>query len=87
MDILFGIILFFVLLYYGLKLFLRYGLPWLIGRFMKNQQAKYGQWNQQQGNQESQKENGDVKIKADRTKKPKDDSGFGEYVDYEDVNE
>ena len=77
MDILFGIILFFVLLYYALKLFLRYGLPWLIGRFMRNQQNKY---QQQQGDNQNKKE-GEVRVKMDKGKKGKDDSGFGEYVD------
>jgi hypothetical protein len=83
MDILLGIILFFVLLYYALKLFLRYGLPWLIGRFMHNQQNKY---QQQQGFNTDKKE-GEVRVKMDKRKKSKDDSGFGEYVDYEDVKE
>ncbi len=83
MDILLGIILFFVLLYYALKLFLRYGLPWLIGRFMRNQQNKY---QQQQGFNQNNKE-GEIRVKRDKRKKDKDDGDFGEYVDYEDVKE
>lgn len=83
MDIFLGIILFFVLLYYALKLFLRYGLPWLIDRFMRNQQNKY---QQQQGFNQDRKE-GEVRVKMDKRKKGKDDSSFGEYVDYEDVKE
>ena len=83
MDILLGIILFFVLIYYALKLFLRFGLPWLIGRFMRNQQNKY----QQQQGFGKQKKEGEVRVKMTKTEKEKDDSGFGEYVDYEDVKE
>ena len=84
MEVLLGIILFFVLLYYGFKLFLRYGMPWLLTRLMKNQQAKY---NRQQGFSESEKREGDIRLKTDKSKKPKDDSGFGEYVDFEDVQD
>jgi len=85
MDLFLGILLFFVILYYGLKLFLRYGLPWLITRFMKNQQSKFNQFGQQQ--QPQQKKEGEVEIKGSKKKKQKDDDDFGEYVDFEDINE
>lgn len=85
MDFFLGIILFLALSWYGFKLFLRYGLPWLIARFMKNQQAKYNQFGQQQTT--SRKTEGDVEIKTNQTKKSKDDDGFGEYVEFEDVDE
>lgn len=85
MDFFLGLILFFVILYYGLKLFLRYGLPWLIARFMKNQQSKFNQYGQQQ--QSTQKKEGEVEIKVRKKKKHKDDDDFGEYVDFEDINE
>lgn len=85
MDILLGLIVFFMLLWYGFKIFLRYGLPWLIARFMKNQQAKFNQQSNYQNT--SQKREGDVHIKTDKSQKSKDDSGFGEYVDYEDIQE
>lgn len=86
MDILLGIILFFIILWYGLKLFLRYGLPWLLARFLKNQQSRFGNLNQQQ-QAKGQRPDGEVKIKKDKSQKPKDDEGFGEYVDFEDVKE
>lgn len=85
MKIFLGLILFFVFLWYGFKLFLQYVLPWLIGRFMKNQQKKYSQFGQQQNT--SQKREGDVEIKNKRAAKSKDDDGFGEYVDFEDIKE
>lgn len=83
MDILLGIILFFVLFYYLFKLFLRYVMPWLLKRFVQNQQNKFYQ---QQGFQNDNQE-GEVRIRKERAKKSKDDSGFGEYVDYEDVDD
>ena len=84
MEIFLGIIVFFMLLWYGFKIFLRYGLPWLIARFVRNQQAKYGQYQQSSG---TDKKEGDVLIKKDPSQKTKDDSDFGEYVDFEDVKE
>lgn len=83
MEVLLGIILFFVILYYGFKLFLRYVLPWLLGRFVRKQQAKYGQ----QQNNYSGKREGDVRVTPDKSTKPRKDTGFGEYVDFEDMNE
>ena len=50
---------------------------------MRNQQNKY---QQQQGDNQNKKE-GEVQVKMNKPKKGKDDSGFGEYVDYEDVKE
>ncbi len=73
-----------MLLWYGFKIFLRYGLPWLIARFVRNQQAKHGQYQQTSGVDEQE---GDVRVKKDPLQKTKDDSDFGEYVDFEDVND
>ena len=84
MEIFLGIIVFFMLLWYGFKIFLRYGLPWLIARFVRKQQAKHGQYNQTSGAVDQE---GDVRIKKDPSQKTKDDSDFGEYVDFEDVKE
>lgn len=81
MDILLGIILFFILFYYGFKLFLKYVLPWLITRFVRKQQSRFYK---QQGGAEEKKE-GEVRIKKNMKRKPKDDKGFGEYVDYEEL--
>ena len=86
MDILLGIILFFILFWYLMKFFIRYGLPWLIARFMKRQQSRFGKYYQQQG-YEQQRPDGEVKINKDKSKKSKDDDGFGEYVDFEDLKE
>ncbi|NOX84446.1 MAG: DUF4834 domain-containing protein [Chlorobi bacterium] len=83
MDIIFGIIIFFVLLYYLIKLFFRYVVPWLLRRYVKKQQEKFGQnaWN------ENKPREGEVKIKRTARTKQKDDVGFGEYIDFEDVDD
>lgn len=84
MDILLWILLVFVITYYALKLFLRYGLPWLIARFVKKQQEKFNQ----QPYQQQQKE-GEVHIRKEpeNDKHAKDDKSFGEYVEFEDVDD
>jgi hypothetical protein len=86
MDILLGIILFFILLWYGLKLFLRYVAPWLLRRFVRNQQSKFGGFYQQQQQQQTHPD-GEIKIDKDKSQKSKDDGSFGEYVDFEDMKE
>lgn len=82
MDVLLWIFLFFVILYYGFRLFLRYVLPWLLARFVKNQQEKF---NQRRTNSEEKKE-GEVRIRNNASSKNKDDKSFGEYVEFEDLD-
>ena len=56
MNFFLWLILVFFLLSYGFRLFLRYGMPWLLSRFMKKQQDKFNQaYNQQQGFQQKKK--------------------------------
>lgn len=83
MEVLFGIFLFFVIVYYGFRFFLRYALPWLISRFVRNQQEKY----QNRNNPYSSGPEGEVKVRKPGRKKKKNDDGFGEYVDFEEVKE
>ncbi len=81
------VILIFLLLGYAFRLFFRYGLPWLMGRYMKSQQQKfYEGFDQTAGNSRDTKE-GEVEIKKTRKKKKKDDNDFGEYIDFEDVDD
>jgi hypothetical protein len=86
MEVFIGIILFFIIFWYGLKLFLRYGLPFLLTRFMKNQQSRYGMPHQRPG-QNQQRPDGEVSIKKNKSQKSRKDDDFGEYVDFEDVKE
>jgi len=77
----------FVLLYYGSKLFFRYGLPWLIMHFVRKQQDKF---NNGFGQEEpfGEKEEGEMRVKTQQESKGKtDDKDFGEYVDFEEIDE
>lgn len=76
-----------VIIYYGFKLFLRYVVPWMITRFMKKQQDKFNQMNGFPNSEHSRKKDGEVNIKSKQTKKSGEDTSFGEYVDFEDVDD
>jgi hypothetical protein len=85
LEFILSVILIFILLGYAFRLFLRYGLPWLMGRYVKKQQEKFYQGFDQAGGRTQQKKEEEVKIKQGRKKSKNDKSDFGEYVDYEDV--
>ena len=80
-------ILIIILLGYAFRLFLRYGLPWLMGRYVKKQQEKFYQGFDQTGGNTYQKKEGEIKIKQPRNKSKNDEGDFGEYVDFEDIND
>ncbi len=87
LEFLLSVILIFLLLGYAFRLFFRYGLPWLMGRYMKSQQQKFHEgFDQSAGNGRDKKE-GEVEIKQARKKTKKDENDFGEYVDFEDVDD
>ena len=86
MEFILSAILIFILLGYAFRLFLRYGLPWLMGRYVKKQQEKFYQGFDQPGGNAYQKKEGEVEIKKPRKKNKKDEGDFGEYVDFEDLN-
>lgn len=76
-----------IIIYYIFKLFIRYALPWFLARFMKKQQEKFngmGGFNQ---NSYSNADDGEIKVKSTRSSKSTDDSDFGEYVDFEELDE
>ena len=75
------ILLIFISVYYGFRIFVRYLLPWLLARFIKNQQEKFNNYSK------TQPENDHVSVKTRKTKARKDDTTFGEYVDFEDVDD
>ena len=88
MDILFGIFLFFVIIILAARIFIRYGLPYILGRFIRKQEQNFYQSNNQ--SQQQKKEEGEVKIRqksSTNKKRHKDDKTFGEYVDFEDVEQ
>jgi hypothetical protein len=87
METLLWIIFIFIFLGYAFKFFLKYGLPWLLGRFIRNQQEKYNGFGAQNTYNGPGTAEGDIRVKTDtKTKKPKKDEGFGEYVEYEDLD-
>ncbi len=87
LEFLFWLIFVFVVIGYVFKLFIRYALPWLLTRFMQNQQKKYSDtFNRaNSSNQDFNSGKVNIKSKKETNKKQKDDD-FGEYVDYEDVD-
>ena len=83
MNFFLWLVLIIFLLSLGFRLFLRYGMPWLLARFMKKQQEKFNQaYNKQQGFYQEKKE-GEVEINIPPKKEQKKDDEFGEYVDFE----
>lgn len=87
MEALLRFIFIIVVIYYGFRLFFRYAVPWIITRFMKKQQDKFNQMNGSHNSKFSQKKEGEVNIKSKHTKKTEEDASFGEYVDFEDVDD
>jgi len=77
-----------IILYYGFKIVFRYVAPWLLGRFMKKQHDKFNQMNGFENNDYDQSKEGEVHVKKKESQKTNNiDDEFGEYVDFEDVND
>lgn len=75
-------ILILILVWYGVKLLIRYLGPYLIKRQMNkfNQQASRGQQTVEQ------REEGEVFIKSRPKSKPSQEDDEGEYVDFEEID-
>ncbi len=87
MKFLFWLVVILLLLSYSLRLFLRYGLPWLLGRMMKNQQEKFNRGFYDQQDAGRRKNDGEVNINIPSEKAEKKDTELGEYIDFEEVDE
>ena len=87
MEILLWIIFIFLMIGYGFKIFFRYGMPWLLNRFVQNQQKKYA--NNFSSGFKSQSNDQNVNTETERKSKKDMEAkeGFGEYVDYEEIDE
>jgi len=87
LEFLFWLIFVFVVIGYVFKLTIRYILPWLLTRFVQNQQKKYSDNFNPNNTSNQDFGSGEVNIKSEKktNKKPKGDD-FGEYVDYEDID-
>ncbi len=71
-----------LVIWYGTKLIIRYVLPWLIMRFINKQQKNFDNFNRP-GNSKKEDEINIKKGKSENRKK--DDTSFGEYVDFEEL--
>jgi hypothetical protein len=88
MELLLKFLFVIVLIYYGMKLFLRYGMPWLLNMFLKKQQEKFSNMSGFSKSDINERPEGEVYIKTDSKQKEKDNvDDFGEYIDFEDVEE
>lgn len=75
------IVLIFVSIYYGFKIFVRYFLPWLLARFVRKQQEKFNNFGNSQSGQN------EVKVKKNKAQSKRDDGSFGEYVEFEEIDD
>jgi len=87
LEALLKFILVIILIYYGLRLTIRYVVPWLLARFVAKQQEKFNNMNGFQNQSQGNRQDGDINIKKEKPDQNKDDSDFGEYVDFEEVKE
>lgn len=71
-----------LVIWYGIRLIVKYVMPWLIMRFINKQQRNFDNYSQS-GNRQKE---GEINIKKGTgEKKKKDDPEFGEYVDFEEI--
>jgi hypothetical protein len=70
--------------FFAVRLFLRYVVPFLLGRFIRKQQEKF--YGQQSANHYQQDEEGKVRVKTKARGKKKNDD-LGDYIDYEEIDE
>lgn len=71
-----------LLVWYGTKLIIKYVVPWLLMRFLNKQKENFDKYSKPDQNYKE----GEVNIKDEKNKaKKKDDTQFGEYVDFEEV--
>ncbi len=86
LEFLFWIVFIFIVIGYVFRLFLRYGLPWLLTRFMKNQQQKYSDSVNPNNFTDQTSSKSNINSPTGDKKKSNNDKGdFGEYVDFEDI--
>lgn len=70
--------------FFAVRLFLRYVVPFLLGRFIRKQQEKF--YDQQSANNYQQEEEGKVRVKTKARSNKKNDV-LGDYIDYEEIDE
>ncbi len=78
-----------LVIYYVLRLFTRYVVPFFAKRYINKMQKDLYNQQYQQGNHHKKKREGDVIINGQQQRSNKKDSNkdIGEYVDYEEVKD
>lgn len=74
-----------LIIYYGIRLFVRYVLPLLVDKGIKNMQQKMNN-QQQQYQRQPKRPDGEVTIERDRANPRNTEPNKGEYVDFEEVD-
>jgi len=74
-----------LIIYYGIRLFVRYVVPLLVDKGIKNMQQKMNE-QQRQYQQPKKRPDGEVTIERDRANPRNSQSDKGEYVDFEEVD-
>ncbi len=77
------IVFWIILIFYALRLALRYVLPWLVRRYIRKMQRNMDAYNHQKSGDST----GEMKVKAGKTEEPKIDPDAGEYVDFEEIKD
>ncbi|MDA3943989.1 MAG: hypothetical protein PF694_10675 [Bacteroidetes bacterium] len=83
METFFLFIFWVLFIFYAFRLFLRYVLPWIIGRYIRKMQDKMGQ----SQNKNNQQKEGEVKLNYKESEHSRVDPDIGEYVDFEEIKD
>lgn len=78
------VIIIIILIYFGLMLFGKYVLPFMVRGYVKHYSKKFYDEMEQNRREDKSKE-GEVKISKKNAKIENKHGGVGEYVDYEEV--
>jgi hypothetical protein len=85
-------LLILVLVYYGLKIILKFLKPYLMSYAVKKANERFGKTfeknsnNFQEEEEEEEEEEGNITIDGSQTNKKKSNPSVGEYVDYEELD-
>lgn len=84
METFISIIFWTILIYYALRLVLRYLVPFLLARFVNRMQNRMSGFDQKDNPPQQE---GEVKVKFTPKDSPKSDPKVGEYIDFEEIKD
>lgn len=84
METFLSIIFWVLVIYYLIKLIVRYLFPFLLVRFINRMQNKMGGF---QSHTDNSSREGEVKVKYNPESNPKSNNDLGEYIDFEEVKD